>query len=149
MVEHWHERHKHLLGIQMKSLAISDPTDADEKEADEAARKVVDGKSAEIHGTSRAVNRKSVGSAETTPDFQSKVESSKGNGQALNEPTRSEMGSKMGADFSKVKVHTGSVAHALSESINARAFTHGSDVFFKRGEFNPPSKGGKNCSRTS
>jgi hypothetical protein len=39
----WDETHHQLLAIQKKSLEVSDPNDADEKEADEVARKVVNG----------------------------------------------------------------------------------------------------------
>ena len=129
--------------IQTKSLDVSYPTDADEKKADEVARKVVDGQSAEIHVAGGTVNRKGEGSVETTPAFQSKLESSKGGGQSLAESTRREMESSMGADFSRVKIHTGSEAHNLNESVHAKAFSYGQDVFFRQGEFNPGSKQGK------
>lgn len=119
--------------IQKKALEISNPGDTDEKEADEVARKIMSGESAEIHGTGSTISRKGEGSAETTDEFQSKLESNKGNGQPLDDSTRSEMESKMGADLSGVKIHTGSEAHSMSESINAKAFTHGQDIYFHGG----------------
>ncbi|HET6989691.1 MAG TPA: DUF4157 domain-containing protein, partial [Bacteroidia bacterium] len=128
--EHWNEVHNQLLAIQKKSIEVSNPNDADEKEADEVARKVMDGQSAEIHGTGGSINRSGEGIAEVTPEFQSKLENTSGSGQSLNDSTRSEMESKMGADFSSVKIHSGSEAHDMSESINAKAFTHGQDVYF-------------------
>src|SRR6187551_371546 len=88
--EHWDEVHNQLLAIQKKSLEVSDPNDADEKEADAVARKVVDGESAEIHGTGSTINRKGEGTSETTPEFQSQLEGSKGGGQSLDDSTRSE-----------------------------------------------------------
>jgi hypothetical protein len=130
--EDWNEVHNQLLAIQRKSLAISDPKDADEQEADEVARKVVAGESAEIHHTGGTINRKGEGSFETTPEFQSKLEGSKGGGQSLDDSTKGEMESKMGADFSGVKIHTGNEAHKMSESINAKAFTHGQDIYFNQ-----------------
>jgi LysM repeat protein len=129
--------------IQKSSLEVSHPTDADEKEADEVARKVVGGQSAEIHGVGGTVNKKGEVSAEAAPAFQSKLESSKSGGQSLDGSTRSEMESKMGADFSNVKIHLGSEAHHMSESISAQAFTHGSDVYFNEGRYSPQSKEGK------
>lgn len=141
--EHEDEAYEQFLPVQKKSLAVSNPTDADEREADEVARRVVAGQTAEIRGTSETVNRKGVGSFETTPQFQSKLESSKGSGWPLDDSTRSEMELRMGANFNKVKVHTGSEAHNLSESISAKAFTHGQHVFFRRGEYNPHSRQGK------
>lgn len=144
----WDEVHNQMLEVQRmqlqkKSLAVSEPGDADEKEADDVARKVTGGESASIHGTGGAINRKGEGNSETTPGFQAKLESSKGSGHSLNENTSNEMGAKMGADFSSVKIHTDGEANQMSESINARAFTHGQDVYFKQGEFNPGTAQGK------
>jgi hypothetical protein len=53
------------------------------------------------------------------------------------------MESKMGADLSDVKIHTGSKAHEMSEGINAKAFTYGQDIYFKDGNYDPGSKEGK------
>jgi hypothetical protein len=139
----WDEVHNQLLAIQKKSLEVSDPNDADEKEADTIARKVMSGESVQIHGAGSTINRKGKGSAETTPEFQSQLESSKGGGQSLDDSTRSEMESKMGADFSGVKIHTGSNAHVMNEGVNAKAFAHGNDIYFRQGEYNPKSNGGK------
>jgi pyrrolidone-carboxylate peptidase len=130
--EDWNEVHKQLSAVQKKSLAISEPGDADEKEADEVAKKVMSGESAEIHGSGGTINRKGEGSFETTPEFQSKLEDSKGGGQSLDDSTKGEMESKMGADFSGVKIHTGNEANTMSESINAKAFTHGQDIYFNQ-----------------
>jgi len=142
----WDEVHQQLLAVQKKSMMVSDPGDADEKEADEVAHKVMKGESAEIHGAGSAVNRKNSdgdGAFETTPEFQTRLQNNKGGGQSLEDSTRNEMESKMGADLSGVKIHTGSEAHGMSESINAKAFTQGQDIFFRQGEFQPQSSQGK------
>ncbi len=145
----WDEVHNQMLEVQQKaliqkkSLALSVPGDTDEKEADEVARKVAGGESAQIHGSGGTINRSGSGNAEVTPEFESKLSSSKGSGQSLGDSTRNEMESKMGADFGGVKVHIGNEAHAMSESINAKAFTHGQDVYFKNDEFNPGTMQGK------
>lgn len=145
----WDEVHNQLLEVQgkqrvqKKSLEISSAGDADEKEADEVARKVTNGASAEIHGSGGMVNRKGTANAEATPQFQSQLEQSKGDGQSLPGNVQQEMGSKMGTDFTDVKIHTNSNAHQMSESINAQAFTHGKDVFFGKNMFDPNSKAGK------
>lgn len=47
------------------------------------------------------------------------------------------------ADFSGVKVHTDGQSDQLNQSIQARAFTTGQDVFFGQGEYNPGSRGGQ------
>ena len=48
-----------------------------------------------------------------------------------------------GADFSGVRVHTDGQADTLNRSLNSRAFTTGSDVFFRSGEYNPGSRAGQ------
>lgn len=139
----WDEVHNQLLSIQKKSLEVSDPNDADEKEADEVARKVVNGGTVRISGTGSTINRKGEGAFETMPEFQSQLQSSKGGGQSLDTSTRNKMESKMGADFSGVKIHTGNNAHSMNEGVNAKAFAHGNDIYFKQGEYDPRSNAGK------
>ena len=47
------------------------------------------------------------------------------------------MGAAFGHDFSSVRVHTDSSDAALSDQLNARAFTIGSDIAFGSGEYQP------------
>ena len=49
----------------------------------------------------------------------------------------------MGADFSGVKVHTDAQADQLNQSIQAKAFTTGQDIFFRQGAYQPGSRGGQ------
>lgn len=139
----WDEVHNQLLAVQEKSMQVSNPGDADEEEADQVARKVVNGQSASINGSSNSLNRKGEGEAEVSPEFQSQLQNNIGGGNSLDNSTRQEMESKMGADFSGVKIHTGNEADNMNKNINAKAFTHGSDVFFRNGEFDTGSKAGK------
>lgn len=70
-------------------------------------------------------------------DLASRLQASKGGGSPLPKDTRADMESAFGADFSEVRVHTDSEAHNMNESINAKAFTYGQDIYFKNGNFNP------------
>ncbi|MEU3415874.1 DUF4157 domain-containing protein [Streptomyces sp. NPDC006658] len=49
-------------------------------------------------------------------------------GNPLDEPLRREMESRLGADFSDVRLHTGSAARASAAEVGARAYTSGSHV---------------------
>jgi len=60
-----------------------------------------------------------------------------GSGRSLDGASKSRMESAFGANFSKVRIHTDAKAHELSNSLNARAFTIGSDIAFGSGEYNP------------
>ena len=76
-------------------------------------------------------------------DVESGINSTRGSGSALPDETRGMMESKMGYDFSGVKVHTDATSDSLNRSVSAKAFTTGSDVYFSDGAFNPGSKDGQ------
>ncbi|HVU55772.1 MAG TPA: DUF4157 domain-containing protein [Puia sp.] len=80
--------------------------------------------------------------AEAGDAMESSLRASKGSGSALPEDTRSQMESGLGADLSGVRVHTGSDAVQMNRNIGARAFTHGSDIYFNEGEYRPATKEG-------
>lgn len=60
-----------------------------------------------------------------------------GSGRSLDGGAKSQMESALGANFSSVRIHTDAKAQALSNNLNARAFTIGSDIAFGAGEYNP------------
>ncbi|MFD9960290.1 DUF4157 domain-containing protein [Amycolatopsis sp. NPDC058986] len=66
-----------------------------------------------------------------------------GSGRPLADGVRSEMESRLGANFSDVRVHTDSTAHEAAESVQAHAFTTGSHIVFQRGRFDTDSHAGK------
>lgn len=68
----------------------------------------------------------------------------KGNGGTkMDVNTQTEMEAGFGADFSNVNIHNDSEAAQMSQDIGAQAFTHGNDVYFNEGKYNPDSKEGK------
>jgi hypothetical protein len=77
------------------------------------------------------------------PDLEASINQARGGGQAMGDNIRKPMEEAFGADFGGVKVHTDSRSDQLNQSIQARAFTTGQDVFFRQGEYNPGSRGGQ------
>lgn len=73
----------------------------------------------------------------------SRINTARGNGQSLDSLVQTKMGESMGADLSGVRIHTGSESHALNEQLNAKAFTTGSDIFFRDGAYSPQSSSGQ------
>ncbi|MFF3941426.1 eCIS core domain-containing protein [Streptomyces phaeofaciens] len=57
----------------------------------------------------------------------------KGAGQPLDAGTRADMEARLGADFSDVRLHTGSVAQRSAAEIGARAYTSGSHIVLGAG----------------
>ncbi len=66
-----------------------------------------------------------------------------GGGAPLDAGTRATMESAFGASFGDVRVHTDERASRSAESVGANAYTVGSDVVFRSGQFNPGSAAGQ------
>jgi hypothetical protein len=71
------------------------------------------------------------------------IQSTKGGGNVMPGTTKTFMESRFGADFSNVKIHTGSYATQLSKDLNAQAFTVGNNIYFNEGKYSPESFTGK------
>lgn len=63
-----------------------------------------------------------------------------GGGSTLDDGTRKSMESSFGADFSSVRVHSGSEAAAAAKSVQAQAFTVGDDIVLGDGKSTSDTK---------
>ncbi|AXE79082.1 DUF4157 domain-containing protein [Streptomyces atratus] len=68
---------------------------------------------------------------------------SSGGGQPLDTDTRTDLEGRMGADFSDVRIHTGSAAHESAKGVGAHAYTVGNNVVFQRDAYDPSSPQGR------
>jgi Domain of unknown function (DUF4157) len=148
------------MAIQAK-LAIGEPNDKYEQEADATAARVVQQINSSTPSQSQPVQRQemaedeelqmkpivqrreNIGGGEASTDLESSIQSARGGGQSLDANLQQSMGQAMGADFSGVKVHTDSQSDQLNKSIQAKAFTTGQDLFFRQGAYEPSSRGGQ------
>ena len=64
-------------------------------------------------------------------------------GRPLDPDTRSFMEPRFGHDFSKVRIHDNASASSSAQSVAARAYTVGSNIAFRSGEFAPGSGEGR------
>jgi Domain of unknown function (DUF4157) len=71
------------------------------------------------------------------------IDQARGGGRGMVHGTRTRMEAAFGTDFSGVRIHTDSRADGLSQSLSARAFTTGRDVFFRQGEYSPGTSSGR------
>ena len=77
-------------------------------------------------------------------DVSQKIQSMRGSGQRLSDRQNQFYSQKFGRDMSDVHVHTDAASDTVSRSLNARAFTIGSDVFLSKG-INPDSSSGRDA----
>ena len=66
-----------------------------------------------------------------------------GGGQALPQHVASDLGTSLLADFSRVRIHADSEADTIARSVQATAFTRGSDIYFSRGSYSPDTTTGR------
>ena len=90
-----------------------------------------------------SVQTKSKRSNKVGDDFEQELGRQGSKGQKLASKDRRPLETAFGADFSNVRIHTDGKANELNEQLNAKAFAHGADIYFKNGNFNPSSREGK------
>ncbi len=83
------------------------------------------------------------GSFDVGGDVEQRIQAQRGSGQAIPDQTRGFLEKGFGQDFSGVRVHTDKESDSLNQSVSARAFTVGSDIFFRSGEYHPDDQAGK------
>lgn len=76
-------------------------------------------------------------------DFETRLSTTHGGGSPLSTAMRTYMEPRMGSDFSKVRLHTNDTAVQLSREIGAKAFTHGTDIYFNENAYAPGSEDGR------
>jgi hypothetical protein len=139
-------------GTIQPKLTVGAPDDVYEKEADKMADQVVQRKpifesNAEPPEQSApeapTIRRKPIQDQAAPQQVETNLTSSKGSGSPLPKDTRTEMESSFGKDFSDVKIHKGPQDAAMNKELNAQAFTHGKDIYFNDGKYDPNTTPGK------
>lgn len=108
-----------------------------------ALQRMEEQKEEDIQAKSTLQHEESSAGGEASTNLESAINTAKGGGQPLDAGLQRSMGQAMGADFTGVKVHTDAQSDQLNQSIQAKAFTTGQDIFFRQGQYNPASKGGQ------
>lgn len=67
-------------------------------------------------------------------EVEARLNTSKGGGSPLPDHVRGFMEPRFGVDFSQVRVHTNSEALKMNQDVGAKAFTHGSDIYYGAGQ---------------
>jgi hypothetical protein len=134
----------HLLQAKLQVGRADDPL---EREADRVAREVLAGRTPSLTSAPPAALRRAspVGAegGEADPATASAVERARGGGRPLDSQVRRSMEEGFGTDFGAIRVHADAEADTLSRTLQARAFTTGSDIFFSGGSYQPASTSGR------
>jgi len=80
---------------------------------------------------------------EVTSAAQAQIEGLRGGGEPLSESVRAFFEPRFGHDFSRVRVHSDARAAASAQSVNALAYTIGTDVVFAAAQFSPATTQGR------
>ena len=120
-------------------LEMTDPGDRDEQEADAVANEIVSGGK-----IARKVSGGGGSSGMHVPrQMESRLMHLHGTGLPMPQSLQSMMEGAFGQEFPHVRLHTDSEAASMSSSIRAKAFTHGNDIYFNRGQFAPDTADGQ------
>ncbi len=127
------------VAIQPKRT-VNEPGDDYELEADNVADQVM---RMPDFAVQRRRGEERSGSEESAPLRESMMSAYGGSGQPLPDGVRSYFEPRFGRDFSHVRVHENTRAARLSRQLSAQAFTHGQDIYFGAGRFDPVNPGGR------
>ena len=81
--------------------------------------------------------------SEVSNDLESQINAIKDGGQPLAESERAFFEPRFGTDFSRVRVHTDTWADESARALNARAFTVGQHIVFRKGHYAPRTGSGQ------
>jgi outer membrane protein OmpA-like peptidoglycan-associated protein len=127
-------------------LSLNPPHAAAEQEADRVsdALRSSDGPSPQTRNLHRAHSTGTLDeSSLATKLVQHSIKATAGSGAPLPAPTRNRMENGLGADLSRVRIHSDTQANALANSLGANAFTRGNDIYFNTNRYDPASGEGQ------
>ncbi|GAB5398574.1 MAG: hypothetical protein Aureis2KO_01590 [Aureisphaera sp.] len=144
--------------IQPK-LAIGQVNDSYEKEADSIANKVISTStqsnslvsqisplntcSTQRKTTNTNGSKSNSKNLMASSQLESKINTSKGGGSAMDTDTQTEMSQKFGTNFGDVRIHTDQPSIQMNRQLGAKAFTVGNDIYFNQGQYSPNNQQGK------
>lgn len=129
-------------------LTVNEPGDKYEREADRVAEQVMrsDGTDPTANtGESPKLQPNETSSESHTIETETaqQIESLKGSGSPLSSDLRSFFEPRFGYDFSDVRIHTGQQSDEAARSLNASAFTFGTNIAFQSGAYRDGSLTGR------
>jgi hypothetical protein len=155
--------HPRASGVIQTKLAINQPGDEYEQEADHVSKQVMRMPEMQLQRTCacggtcpncqkeqsaqgheplqmKRAGGSDLGQTEAPPIVHEALRSP---GQPLDAAPRTLMEQRFGHDFSGVRVHSGTIAEQSARDVNAQAYTVGRDIVFGAGEYRPSTSEGR------
>jgi hypothetical protein len=129
--------------LQTQPMEEEEPIQMQEEEEVQAKLETNLQTKCEACAEEESLQMKEINSSNPTDQIGPRLDSKKGSGSHMSNSVQNELSNKMGADFSNVNIHTDPEAIQMNQSLGARAFTHGNDIYFNQGEYNPSTPKGK------
>ena len=129
-----------------RSLTVGRADDPAERQADQMADAAMsalgtfDDHTSDVRRASADMDP--LGGTEVDAEVQRRIDATRGGGSPLGEREAGAFSSAYGVDLSGVRVHADGEADRLSRSLQADAFTVGSDVYFRGGKYKPGTSDG-------
>ena len=147
-------------GIIQAKLAISQPDDPEEREAEATADRIMrkhagvtaapcscdtdeEDMCDECRQKAADISRKAAGSGPAVSSHRLFDRLGRSAGHPLDSAARTFFEPRFGRDFSRVRIHTDASAAASARSIQAHAFTAGSEIYFAPGQYSPYTDAGR------
>ncbi len=128
--------------IQEKSMQMGGGMDKEKKKG--IQKKDEPKKEEDERKKSMPVQKKPEGNSfDGQTDIPSRISQSAGKGRPLPGKTLMEVNAQFGMDFSRVRIHDDAESATMCMELRAQAFTHGCDIYFNAGKFNPDNTEGR------
>ncbi len=127
-------------GSVVQRVPARGSTAALERQADSVAEQSLQGRGIVDWGPGPLVP---AGSGSVTLPQDRGLDPARSQGHSLDAVARIELETRFGHDFGRIRIHHDEEAHRLNRAIDARAFTQGSHVYFRQGEYAPGTREGR------
>ncbi len=129
--------------MQMKREAAIQRQEIPEEEEELMMQRDLSAQRQDIPEEEEALQMQADGTMRTSDPLTTAVQDAQGKGHTLPERNRKPLEQAFGSDFENVHIHADSEADQLSRTMQARAFTVGSDIYFRQNAYAPESTSGQ------
>lgn len=129
--------------VAQAKMAVSQPGDEYEQEADQTAARIMNMSEPEIHSKVETKEKRMTMPPRNRLTLLHLESVVPGAGQPLPDPSRNFFEPRIGHDLSRVRIHTDDNAAESAKAMEAKAYTIGQNIVFDPGHYSPETYAGK------